>query len=70
MRSKKNNFGIELPPPFIIMNYQCQVWVGLRDGGRQAVFSNNLDNAKQLHYDTQFNVVQGLVYENLEKIYL
>jgi hypothetical protein len=70
MKSKKRDYGVELPPPFIIMNQQCQVWTGLRDGGRRAIFSNNLDEAKSLHYDVQFNKVQGVVYENLEKIYL
>jgi hypothetical protein len=52
------------------MNQNCHVWTGLRDGGRRAVFSNNIDDAKSLHYDIQFNKVQGMVYENLEKIYL
>jgi hypothetical protein len=70
MRSKKHNPEIELPPPFIIMNQNCQVWIGLRDGGRRAAFSNSIDDAKSLHYDTQFNVVQKMVYENLEKIYI
>jgi hypothetical protein len=70
MRSKKRKPEIELPPPFIIMNQNCHVWTGLRDGGRRAVFSNNIDDAKSLHYDIQFNKVQGMVYENLEKIYL
>jgi hypothetical protein len=70
MKSKKRDYGVELPSPFIIMNQKCQVWTGLREGGRRAVFSNNLDEAKSLHYDTQFNKVQGVVYENLEKIYL
>jgi hypothetical protein len=52
------------------MNHQCQVWIGLIDGGRKAVFSDNLELAKELHFEPQFKAVQGLVYENLEKIYL
>ena len=70
MRSKKRNSEIELPPPFIIMNQNCKVWTGLRDGGRRAVFSNNIEDAKELHYDIQFNRVQSIAYEKLEKIYL
>lgn len=70
MRSKKRDYGIELPPPFIIMNQSCKVWAGLRDGGRRAIFSNNIEDAKELHYDTQFKVVQNITYETLEKIYL
>jgi hypothetical protein len=62
MRSKKRDYGVELPPPFIIMNQQCQVWTGLRDGGRRAVFSNNLDEAKSLHYDIQFNTYRYTSY--------
>lgn len=70
MRSKKRDYGVELPPPFIIMNQSCKVWIGLRDGGRRAAFSNNLEDAKELHYDAQFNKVQSISYETLEKIYL
>ena len=70
MRSKKRDYGVELPPPFIIMNQSCKVWVGLRDGGRRAAFSENIEDAKELHYDTQFKVVQNITYETLEKIYL
>jgi hypothetical protein len=70
MRSKKRDYGVELPPPFIIMNQSCKVWTGLRDGGRRAIFSDNIEDAKELHYDTQFKVVQNITYETLEKIYL
>jgi hypothetical protein len=52
------------------MNQSCKVWTGLRDGGRRAAFSDNMEDAKELHYDTQFKVVQNITYETLEKIYL
>jgi hypothetical protein len=72
MKRKKssNKYRIDLPDPFIIVNHKCQVWVGLTDGGRKAVFSDNVELAKELHFEPQFKVVQGLVYENLEKIYI
>ena len=69
-KSSNKKKHIDLPDPFIIMNHQCQVWIGLIDGGRKAVFSDNLELAKELHFEPQFKAVQGLVYENLEKIYL
>jgi hypothetical protein len=31
-----------------------QVWVGLKDGGRTAVFSDDFDKAKVLGYEEQF----------------
>ena len=70
MKSKKRDYGVELPPPFILLNQSCKVWVGLRDGGRRAIFSNNMEDAKELHYDAQFNKIQSIAYETLEKIYL
>ena len=70
MKSKKRDYGVELPPPFIVVNQSCKVWVGLRDGGRRAIFSNNMEDAKELHYDAQFNIIQSIAYETLEKIYL
>jgi hypothetical protein len=69
-KSSNKKPHIELPDPFIIMNHKCHVWIGLAEGGRKAVFSDRLELAKELHYDSQFKVVQGLVYENLEKMYL
>ncbi len=40
--------------PFIILNDKLQVWVGLINGGREAVFSDDFDDAKVLGYEEQF----------------
>ena len=40
--------------PYIVLNDKLQVWIGLRDGGRRAVFSSNFDSAKILGYEEQF----------------
>ena len=40
--------------PFIILNDKLQVWVGLINGGRNAVFSDDFDEAKVLGYEEQF----------------
>jgi hypothetical protein len=55
-KSKKKKQSIIDPDykPFIVLNDKLQVWVGLRDGGRRSVFSDNFDNAKVLGYEEQF----------------
>ena len=70
MKSKKRDYGVELPPPFIIMNQSCKVWTGLRDGGRRAVFSNNIEDAKETIEEDKVYRALSIAYETLEKIYL
>lgn len=55
---------------FIVMNECLQVWVGLRYGGRILEFSNNLEDAKPLHFDSQFKTLKRLTTYKLEKIYV
>ena len=56
--------------PFITYNEYLQVWVGLRDGGRTAVFSDEYDDAKPLYYDQQFKALQRITGATLEKEYV
>ena len=56
--------------PFIVYNEYLQVWVGLRDGGRTALFSDEYDNAKPLYYEQQFKALQRIAGESLEKEYI
>lgn len=72
MRKSKKSL---LPPdldskPYIVYNEHLQVWVGLRDGGRTAVFSCDYDDAKPLYYEQQFKTLQRIVGYKLEKEYL
>jgi hypothetical protein len=54
-KSKKKETPIDPDyKPFIILNDRLQVWVGLIDGGRRAVFSDDFDEAKVLGYEEQF----------------
>ena len=46
--------------PYIVYNEYLQVWVGLQDGGRIALFSDEYDDAKPLHYDQQFKTLQSI----------
>jgi len=55
---------------YIVYNEHLQVWVGLRDGGRVAVFSDEYDDAKSLHYDQQFRTLQRIAGSTLEKEYI
>ena len=43
--------------PYIVINEHLQVWTGLRDGGRVAVFSDNIEDAKTLEYEEQFKYI-------------
>jgi hypothetical protein len=55
--SKKKKKQLIIDPdykPFIILNDKLQVWVGLINGGRNAVFSDDFDEAKVLGYEEQF----------------
>ena len=56
--------------PFIVMNDQLQVWVGLKKGGRELVFSDDLDDAKPLNFDVQFKTLNRLTLDKLEQIYI
>lgn len=56
--------------PFIVMNEHLQVWTGLRDGGRSLAFSNNLDDAKSLNFETQFKCLKRIYPYKLEQIYI
>ena len=56
--------------PYIVYNEHLQVWVGLTDGGRTAVFSDEYDDAKPLHYDQQFRTLQRVAECKLEREYI
>ena len=56
--------------PYIVYNEYLQVWVGLKDGGRVALFSNEYDEAKPLHYDQQFRTLQRVAGCKLEREYI
>jgi hypothetical protein len=57
--------------PFIVMNEYLQVWIGLKDGGRTLVFSDDMDDAKQLDFDVQFRTLKRLSrLVKLEQIYI
>ncbi len=56
--------------PFIVYNEYLQVWVGLRDGGRTAVFSDEYSDAKPLYYEQQFKALQHIVGDSIEKEYI
>ncbi len=56
--------------PYIVYNEYLQVWVGLKDGGRIALFSDEYDDAKPLHYDQQFRTLQRIAGCELEREYI
>jgi hypothetical protein len=56
--------------PYIVYNEYLQVWVGLQDGGRIALFSDEYDDAKPLHYDQQFRTLQRVAGCKLEREYI
>ena len=56
--------------PYIVYNEYLQVWVGLQDGGRIALFSDKYDDAKPLHYDQQFRTLQRVSGCKLEIEYI
>jgi len=70
--TSKKKLVIEDPDikPFIVYNEYLQVWVGLKNGGREAVFSDEYDDAKPLHYDQQFRTLQRIAECKLEKEYI
>jgi hypothetical protein len=46
MRKKKRVFDIAKEPEFIVLNDQCQAFIGFKQG--EAIFSDDLDLAKPL----------------------
>jgi len=56
--------------PYIVYNEYLQVWVGLKDGGRIALFSDEYDDAKPLYYDQQFRTLQRIAGCKLEREYI
>lgn len=56
--------------PYIVYNEYLQVWVGLKDGGRTAVFSDDYDDAKPLHYDQQFKTLQRIAGSKIEREFI
>ena len=56
--------------PYIVYNEYLQVWVGLNNGGRVALFSDEYDDAKPLHYDQQFRTLQRIAGCKLEREYI
>ncbi len=56
--------------PYIVYNEHLQVWVGLNDGGRIALFSDEYNDAKPLHYDQQFRTLQRIAGCKLEREYI
>jgi len=70
--TSKKKLVVEDPDkkPYIVYNEYLQVWVGLRDGGRTAIFSDEYDEAKPLHYEQQFRTLQRIAGSALEKEYI
>jgi hypothetical protein len=56
--------------PFIVMNEYLEVWTGLARGGRELIFSGDMDDAKPLCFDTQFNTLKRVTSLKLEQIYI
>jgi hypothetical protein len=56
--------------PYIVYNEHLQVWVGLSNGGRTAIFSDEYNDAKPLHYEQQFRTLQRIAGPALEKEYI
>ena len=70
--TSKKKLVVEDPDkkPYIVYNEYLQVWVGLSNGGRTAVFSDEYDEAKPLHYEQQFRTLQRIAGSALEKEYI
>ena len=56
--------------PYIVYNEYLQVWVGLRDGGREAAYSDEYNDAKPLYYDQQFKTLQHIARCKLEREFI
>jgi hypothetical protein len=55
-------------PAFIILNEAAQVYCGLKGG--YPAFSDNLEDAKPLHRDSQVRIIQQGTSFQLEKYFL
>jgi hypothetical protein len=44
--------------------------VGLKDGGRTALFSDEYNDAKPLHYDQQFKTLQRIAGSKIEREFI
>ena len=55
-------------PAFILFNEAAQVYCGLQGG--YPAFSNNLEDAKPLHRDSQIRMIQQGTSFQLEKYFL
>ena len=72
-KSKKKKKHLIIDPdakPYIVINEHLQVWTGLRDGGRTAVFSDDLDDAKELQYEEQFKYICRIANCQVMKDYI
>ena len=56
--------------PFIVMNEHLEVWIGMARGGRELIFSPDMEDAKPLSFDVQFKTLKRLTNLKLEQIYL
>ena len=68
MKTKKRKFEIVKEPEFIVLNDQCQAFIGFRKG--EAIFSDDLDLAKPLYNDAQVETLRVFTYGKLEKEYI
>ena len=68
MKDKKSKFKIEQEPQFIVLNDQCQAFIGFKKG--EAIFSDDLDLAKPLYNDNQVATLRVYTYGKLEKEYI
>jgi len=68
MKPKKRVFDIAKEPEFIVLNDQCQVFIGFKEG--EAIFSDDLDLAKPLYNDNQISTLRVYTYGKLEKEYI
>jgi hypothetical protein len=56
--------------PYIVYNEHLQVWVGLSNGGRIAIFSDEYGDAKPLHYEQQFRTLQRIAGNKIEREFI
>lgn len=65
----KKTKQIEAHSLYIVLNEHAQVWVGIRSGD-ELVFSDNINDAKPLENEEQFNCLKRMSFYKLEKIFL
>lgn len=68
MSKKKRIFNIAKEPEFIVLNDQCQAFIGFKEG--ETIFSDDLDLAKPLYNDNQVATLRVYTYGKLEKEYI